>query len=226
MNEIREKAMVSIQYNRSTGTFLLPIGIVSQVDEDICVRLNRKLLDIHSWLSVKRKHGQFSHRFLVELTCSALDRRFPIHAVYDEIGKLEGTDKRPSMTKKPRQMREPLKGLWHKHYFAPSFMMRNLINETEKRVKDGRWDVIFAPYIDKFLSEFIAQISYEIVLGAFHARTSAGRTTGEFLVYERMPDGSNYYLTLGMHGEWGAIRKRVDEYKEFDEGSLWPTCKR
>ncbi|MBB2206489.1 hypothetical protein [Gluconacetobacter takamatsuzukensis] len=219
---MREESVVTIQYDRLSGDFQSPVGVLSEVDESICVRLNRELSDIRSWLHVKRNHGLFSHRFLVELTFSALDQRFPLHAVYDEIGKLEGTDEQPSMTKKPRQMRKPLKGLWHKHYFGPNFMMRNLIDETERMAKDGRWDAMFSPHIGKFLSEFMPQVSHEMVMGAFQTRACERRVTGEFLVYERRPDGSNYYLTLGMHGDWDAIRTRVDEYKEFDEGTPWP----
>jgi hypothetical protein len=51
---------------------------------------------------------------------------------------------------------------------------------------------------------------------AYERRTRDHRVTGEFIVYERQEDGSNYYLTIGKHGEWDAIRARVDAYKKFD----------
>ncbi len=40
--------------------------------------------------------------------------------------------------------------------------------------------------------------------------------TGEFIVYERQENGSNYYLTLGSHGKYDEIRRRVDAYKQID----------
>ncbi|MEN3174941.1 hypothetical protein ABDK75_02815 [Gluconobacter sp. OJA] len=214
--------MATIQYDRTKGVFQLPVGVHSQADEEMCTRLNRELSKIKSWLHVKRSHGQFSHGFLVELAFGALNQRFHIHGVYDEIGKLESAGERFGMTKKPKQMRKPLKGLWHKHYFDPNFMVRNLIDETERMSKDGRWDAMFAPHIGKYLSDFMPQVTHEMVMGAFQTRAREGRVTGEFLVYERRPDGSNYYLTLGVHGEWDDIRTRVDEYKGFDEGNPWP----
>ena len=116
-------------------------------------------------------------------------------------------------------MRPPLRGLWHKHYFQPSFMPRNLIDETAQMDKDGRWEAMFAPHYGKYVHEFIDQISHEMVMGAYERRARDHRITGEFIVYERQADGSNYYLTLGKHGEWDDIRARVDEYKRFDVGS-------
>lgn len=119
-------------------------------------------------------------------------------------------------------MRTPLAGLWHKHYFQPSFMPRSLIDETEQMAKDGRWEAMFAPHYGKYVHEFIDQISHEAVIGAFQRRAQDRRITGEFIVYECQPDGSNYYLTLGRHGEWDAIRAGVDDFKAFDTGDSSP----
>jgi len=126
------------------------------------------------------------------------------------------------MTKKPGKMHDPLGGLLHKHYFQPSFIPQNLINEMEKMDKDGRWEAIFAPHYGKLVPEFIGQVLHQIVVGGYEQRACDRRITGEFIVYERQADGSNYYLTLGKHGEWDAIRARVDEYKKFDAGDCSP----
>jgi hypothetical protein len=171
---------------------------------------------------LKLRNGRYAHGLLVELALNSFDRQFHIFAIYDEIKKLEGIDTIPSMTKKPRQMRPPLRGLWHKHYYQPSFMPRNLTDEAEQMARDGRWEAMFAPHYGKYIHEFIDQISHEIVDRAYERRARDHRITGEFIVYERLPDGSNYYLTLGKHGEWDAIRARVDEYKKFDSGDGLP----
>jgi len=83
-------------------------------------------------------------------------------------------------------------------------------------VKDGRWEKMFTPYHGKYVHEFVDQVIREVVLGAYECRARDRRIAGEFIVYERQADGSNYYLTLGQHGEWDTIRSRIDEYKNFD----------
>ena len=207
-----------IQYDRITGAFTMPDGEHSQAFSELCSKLNSGLADVRSWLALKLSTGRYSHGFLVELSSHLVNRTLHVHAIYDEIGKLEGTDNRISMTKKPQQMRSILRGYWHKHYFQPSFMIRNLIDETEKMQKDGRWERIFAPHYGRYIDEIIPQIGHEMIVGAYEQRAMRRQVTGEFIVYERLPDGSNYYLTLGMHGEWEAIRAKIDEYKKFDAG--------
>ncbi len=207
-----------IQYDRTTGTFAPNEETNVQVESDACRKLNIALLEVKDWLNLKRRCGRYSHGFLIELTINSFDRLFHIHAVYDEIGKLEGSDITPSMTKTPRQMRKPLRGFWHKHYFQASFMVKNLKDESEKMQRDGRWENMFAPHYGKHLYEFIDQVSHEMVDQAYERRARDRRITGEFIVYEPQADGSNYYLTMGKHGEWDAIRTRVDDYKRFDLG--------
>lgn len=204
-----------IQYDRVIGGFLLKEGTESQEGSEACAKLNVALAGVREWLGLKRRNGRFAHCFLAELATNSFDRLFHIHAVYDEIGKLEGTDTTPSITKKQRQLRAPLHGFWHKPYFQASFMVRNLIDETEKMQRDGRWEAMFAPHYGKYLHEFMGEISYKMTNGAYEKRAQDRKITGEFIVYERQADGSNYYLTLGKHGEWDAIRVRVDEYKKF-----------
>ena len=208
-----------IQYDRSTEVFV-PKNYSSQADIVACTKLNAALSEVRGWLEVKRRNGRYARGFLADLAVNSLDRRFHIHGVYDEIGMLEGTDKRISMTKKPRRMRPPLADLWHKHYFQGSFIPRNLTDEAEKMSKDGRWEAIFAPHYGKYLHEVMDQITHEIVDKAYERRARDHRVTGEFIVYERQEDGSNYYLTIGKHDEWDAIRARVDAYKKFDTVSL------
>lgn len=210
-----------IQYDRITGAFVLRDGTQPGGGLEICRKLNEALIEIRSWLDLKRRNGRYAHGFLVELAAKCIDCRFDIHAIYDEIGKLEGTDIIPSVTKKPSRMRPPLRGLWHKHYFQPSFMPRNLTNEIEKMYKDGRWEAMFAPHYGKYFREFIDKLCYEVI-GAYKERARDCRITGEFIVYERQANNSNYYLTLGKHGEWDMIRSKVDEYKKFDAGNDLP----
>jgi hypothetical protein len=205
-----------VQFDRLAAAFVPPREGGFEGTEAACVTLNDKLAEIRQWLNLKRRAGRYSWGFLVELVDHSLRQKVDIHAVFDEIGMLEGSDPRPSRTKKPKQMRGQLRGLWHKHYFQSAFILRNLIDETERMMKDGRWEQMFAPHYGKYVHEFIDQVSHQMVMGAIQQRARDNRLAGEFIVYEPQPDGSNYYLTLGYHGEWNAIRARVDMYKDFD----------
>lgn len=207
---------IHIQYDKRAGTFVLPEKENSEQNNLVVSKLNENLTQVRSWLSVKRGNGKFSHCFIAELATNSLSRYFHIHAIYDEIGILERTDPRPSMTKKARQMQGSLRGLWHKHYFDPHFMVRNMTLEVEKMMGDGRWEKIFSPHYGKYIHEIANEISHEMTIGAFQKRAHDHRVTGEFIVYEPQEDGSNYYITLGRHGEWDQIEKRVKEYKLFD----------
>jgi len=207
-----------VRFDRLSGIFVRPHDIDSDEVGEVCAKLNEALAEVRGWLNLKRRSGKYAHGFLVELSFHAVARSYNVHAIYDEIGKLEGRDTRPSRTKKFRQMRPPLRGLWHKHHFQARFIPQNLIDETERMVKDGRWEKMFAPHYGKDVDEFADQIAHEMVIGAYERRARDHRMTGEFIVYEPQSDGSNYYLTLGSHRDYDAIRTRVDTYKQFDQG--------
>jgi hypothetical protein len=215
-----------IQYDSIRRVFLLADGAVSPEAEAVCAHVNNEIAGVRGWLDVKRGNGQYAHGFLIELALHSAARSLHVHAVYDEIGRLEGTDPRPTMTKKARQMHGTLRGLWHKHFFDPRFMLRNLMDETEQMEKDGRWEAMFAPHYGKYVHEIIDEVSYKAVVGAYERRARDRRITGEFIVYERQPDGSHYYLTLATHSELRApnrgssIRARVDEYKNIDAAAV------
>ncbi len=83
-------------------------------------------------------------------------------------------------------------------------------------IKEETSEEVFAPYYGRLVYEVAGQISHDLVMKTFNRRTSEHRMTGEFMVYERQENGSNYYLTLGTHGEYDEIRLRVDAYKKFD----------
>jgi hypothetical protein len=89
-----------LQYDRATGAFVVSEGDHAMANLDYCAKLNQNLEQIHEWLNLKRSIGRYSHGFLVELAIHATARFLDIHAIYDAIGRLEGTDLPQSMTKK------------------------------------------------------------------------------------------------------------------------------
>ena len=62
-----------------------------------------------------------------------------------------------------------------------------------------------APHYGRRVEEAAGQIVHELVMKTFARRAAEQRMTGEFIVYERRTNGSNYYLTLGSHGEYPEI---------------------
>ena len=151
-----------------------------------------------------------------------MNRTYNIHAIYDEIGRLEGKDLRLGFTKGAKKFKEPpLLGLWHKHHFQAGFIPRNLLEELKKMERNGSWEAMLNPHYMRPFHEVMPQIIHELVMGSYSRRAARHDMTGEFIVYEKRQDGSNYYLTLGSHGEYDAIRARVDEYKQFDLEHGW-----
>jgi hypothetical protein len=170
--------------------------------------------DVRGWLDLKMRSGQYSFGFVFELARHLMKREYNVHTIYDEIGILEGTDGRPSATKATSPfLRPPLQGLWHKHHHQARFIWKNL--ELESR-RAGVMEKIFAPYYGREMGEVAGQIAHGIVMENFFHRSGEKRLTGEFIVYERRGNGSNFYLTLGNHGEYDAIRARVDIYRQVD----------
>lgn len=214
-------ARTMMQYDRNVGAFVVPGG-QSQAKLERCTQLNRALTEARTCLKHKLLNGRCAHGLLIELATATAARLPNVQAVYHEIGKLEGTDALPGNTKGPSKMRPPLRGLWHKHYFHPGFMAHNLANELDRMAKDGRGETIFSPHYGKDLGEVADQILHQIIIGGYEQRARDRKITGEFIVYEKLKDGSNYYLTLGVHGDWDEIRARVDFYRQFDSGSASP----
>jgi hypothetical protein len=172
------------------GAWMLP-----QSDKDV-VRLKEAVADVRGWLDIKLRTGRYSFGFVLELAQHAISRTYNVHTIYDEIGKLEGSDSRPSMTKPaaPFTRSEPLKGLWHKHHSQA-----------------------LAPFIGRYVDEVAGEIAHAMVIGAYERRACDHRMTGEWIIFERESSG-NYYLTLSTHeGETDEERKtRVEAYRTVD----------
>jgi hypothetical protein len=89
----------------------------------------------------------------------------------------------------------------------------NLLLELQK---DGAVEDALAPYCGRRVEEAAGQIVHELVMKTFARRAAERRMTGDFIVYERRTNGSNYYLTLGSHGEYPEIYARVEAYRKID----------
>jgi hypothetical protein len=119
--------------------------------------------------------------------------------VLSEIRALE-TGEGVSQTKPALQFqRRPLKGLWHKHFFAAHFVAKNLTNalaggRLEAIVNDVRAEHN-SPVVTK---DMLDDVSHRIVHGALESRSTDNKLTGEWIVFAK-ENQQNYYLCLNTH---------------------------
>lgn len=182
---------------------------------DQLAKLEWCLGSVREELDFRMRAGKYAFRFALELALHMYGRIYDVNTIFDEISKLEGSHPRPSHNTKraSRFRRPPLKGYWHKHHHQGYFMGINLAKEWERL----DFSTLMAPYIGRYVDEIAGELSYKLVIEAYRRRSAEGRITGEFIVFERLADGSNYYLTLGEHRDDQAIRERIDASKQYDQ---------
>jgi hypothetical protein len=144
--------------------------------------------------------GRYSALLAAELDSHIRNRSLHSHLITDEIAALEGGPRR-SQTKPAEKFKGRwLRGLWHKHFFQPGYMLKNLkLQWTGARLREA-----FGEQMS------IAQAVHHFVIGGHAARAGAARLTGEWIVFAKQ-DGVYYYLTLAHHEE--------------DDEVIWRRCK-
>jgi hypothetical protein len=135
--------------------------------------------------------------------------------ILEEIKALEGLSNSAPATKPPTKFtREPLKGLWHQHFFASRFAEKNIaahmipkrVSETVDRICNPSEPIITPKMLDELAAALTTQ--------AFLEREGNCKLTGEWIVFAEH-GGKKYYLTLAPHslGKEGDQRL-FDEIKE------------
>lgn len=177
--------------------------------------------EVEAWLSLKLNTGRTSALLTDELARHMMGRTLDVFSIYDEIGRLERTLPTRSPSSKPAAQftGKTLAGLWHKHYFSPTFLMRNIVNHWTP----GRLTSLHEE-IDKDEALCDAEkaklLSHRIVIDGFQARSRARRLTGEWIVFARHA-GANVYLTLASHTEadegiLARVKQAATEFPELE----------
>jgi len=188
------------------------IDAASLSEADV-VALRDAVAEVQAWLRLKISTGRYSFGFVVELAQHNRTRGYNTHAIYDEIGKLEGTDSRPSLTKPAAPLTGPLlRGLWHKHHHQAGFLSKNITNEFKRK---GALQSAMAPHFGRYVHEVAGEVAHAMVVDTYERRAIDRRMTGEWIVFEQA-NGVNYYLTLGSHNEDEDILRRVSAYRQVD----------
>ncbi|AYH43666.1 hypothetical protein CDA09_09765 [Azoarcus sp. DN11] len=131
------------------------------------------------------------------------DPYFSYFAVLDELDYMEGI--RPASSTKAEEQfrRKPLHPLWHKHFFLPKHVSRNV---------DVRWNLLDGGNKDltKMLGEVTENfgedpevwtnyLTHRLVVQGFEERARRG-LTGDWIIFGKH-DGKNFYLDLAVHEE-------------------------
>jgi hypothetical protein len=178
--------------------------------------------DVREWLKLKTTSGSCSIGFVYQLAAHYC--RIPqvfgdrlllvaVHAVFDQVGDLEKAPLTRVVPTKPAKpfTAGPLKGLWRKHWFQASFLLTNLLNETEKH-----GEMLVRKHLnsefgrDRWIGEVVTdklagKLVHAVVNGALSHRSGGAerkrsRLTGEWIIFAKA-NGRNVYLTLAGHGE-------------------------
>jgi hypothetical protein len=150
----------------------------------------------------KPYHERISIALAIRLA-NAFSANVDAFSVLDEIDYLEGI-KPTSRTKEEAQFkRPPLQGLWHKHFFSPKHLVKNI---------GVRWNLDNGG--NKGLSTMISEIqkkhgqdpdvwpsmlAHRLVMGGFEERAARG-LTGDWIIYAKH-ENNNFYLDLATHEE-------------------------
>lgn len=126
-------------------------------------------------------------------------------AVVSEIDSLEGV--RPPTRAKPAQQfkHAPLAPLWHKHFFSPRHLFRNIGERWNLARGRGNRD------LDAVLSEIATDygtdpamwpgmLAHRLNVGGLEERAQAQRLTGDWIIFAKYHD-QNFYLDLATHEE-------------------------
>jgi hypothetical protein len=95
--------------------------------------------------------------------------------------------------------KEPLKGLWHQHFFSAHFVVQNIVNELAGGRLRALVEEVLEPKKSPVITrEMINELSHRATQEQLEKRDDDGRLTGEWIVFAKH-DGQNYYLCLSTH---------------------------
>lgn len=180
------------------------VNVTPEIIQDVC-----------DWLDLKMGTGRYTFGLAFELAYHMAARLYHVHIIYDEIGILEGTDPRPSRTKKAEPFDDPpLLGLWHKHHFQPYFLGKNLKNELKSSFKKS-----ISKHVGSATDDSIKILLYDLTIGAYRDRSDRAELTGQWIVFEKETEERNYYLALAEHRPRKYdifLRIKISRYKIID----------
>ncbi|MCA3626157.1 MAG: hypothetical protein IOC49_02855 [Methylobacterium sp.] len=145
-------------------------------------------------------------------------------SVLDEIRYLESGI--PTSTKPATQFRyPPLKPFWHKHFFCPQHLIRNVGERWNIARGSGNRD------LDTMIADVAREQGHDPELWpkllvhrlwteALEERSNASRMTGHWIIFAKH-EGQKYYLDLATHEEGEAGGSAEQLFKKLKLGCFW-----
>jgi len=129
--------------------------------------------------------GRLSWLFVMQLFLHAQVDGVDPSMIVAEIKALEGGPQTIGTKTATEFTKEPLKGLWHKHFFSAHFVVHNLINQ----LAGGRLKALVEKVLDPkkhpiITAELINELSHEVATGTFEKREAQDKLTGGFNIRE------------------------------------------
>ncbi|EGR0143991.1 hypothetical protein ACI1G1_003448 [Vibrio cholerae] len=143
-----------------------------------------------------------SERFVLDLYVYANTSGLNPAIVIEEVQALESSDKQSKTKPELMFTRQPLKGLWHKHFFSRHFLAQNMLLAHGNGRIDRKIEQVFAKYegIEGTVDNFRALVR-EVRQGSsdlYKDRQDQSRLTGEWIVFIKH-EGLNYYICIDFH---------------------------
>lgn len=145
---------------------------------------------IRGHLDLHMVTGRYSSLLVKMLAQCFEKRRAHISTIFHEIDSLEGATHAPTTRTKPAAPFKGslLRGLWHKHYSQPAFILENVLNHwTPKRDFAARVEKIARDEAIPDEKKIGAEV-HAFVIGGYQERSNAAEMTGEWIVYARHED--------------------------------------
>jgi hypothetical protein len=118
----------------------------------------------------------------------------------------------------------PLKGLWHKHYFAARFLAHNIQLGLGKNGLREIVESSLLPHLGETASaETIEQMLLRVTTEPIEKRYADRAMTGEWVIFARRGE-ANYYLCVSTHNHGDdEIHKRIMDVAsmDFPDVALW-----
>lgn len=154
-----------------------------------------------------------------------IDKEFGVgpHEILASVKSLEAGETSIGVKPATQFRNPPLRGLWHKHFFAAQFLAKNIELAHGKNGLKKLVEEVFHPSKPVITREMIDELAHRFAHEALEKRGDDDKLTGEWIIYVEH-DGKKHYLCINTH-EAGdqMIYDRIIQLatKDFPDVAAW-----
>jgi hypothetical protein len=143
--------------------------------------------------------GRYSNLLVFQIWALEQAAAVDARSVVDAIRQNEGLESNFETKPATEFAHEPLKGLWHKHFFSTHFTLHNVASGWRQGHIANETQRVLSKYDeDEDAEGAAAELVRSLTINIFGERRAAGRLTGEWIVFAKH-EGRAYYLALAQH---------------------------